>query len=498
MPAPSSPHTEFAREFDAETGALLRHRFWWYLGSLAVLFFLFRSVWLLVYAALQTGAAASSGIEMFAESAIQTVRFGHLGAVIVGALTVLDVGVLVWSGVRARRRPYPAQQLLLTQGLLVYLGLSHLAAMVLLNQPGFPWVIMFYHMVACFFLPWTPLQALRPIVPLVVANGVCVLLFRSEWEFSSRAIIASLGLLAVLPGVFEAWVRHSRRASTFGLRMMQARYGQMRRELYDARRIHEALFPRPIPEGPLRFEYRYLPMLQIGGDYLYARFSPPRGPDQAPAFNLLLMDVTGHGIAAALTVNRLYGEVERLFAEDPHAGPGEVLVALNRYVHLTLATHSIYVTALCIRIDQEAQRLEYASGGHPPAFLCAAGGGIDQLDSTSFVLGAAAAADFQPAVQAREFRPGDTLVAYTDGALECRNQHGKMLGVRGLANLIDTTLKSGEQSRRAVAAALLHAVDRYRYGPPEDDTLIVEIASDAPAARPLRVDTRRERTTIGV
>jgi sigma-B regulation protein RsbU (phosphoserine phosphatase) len=497
----SAPHAEFAREFDAETGVLLRHRFWWYLGSISALYILFRSVWLIVYAALQTSRAAGHGMEMVAESAMDNIRFGHLGAVIVGALTVLDVGALVWFGVRARRRPYPAQQLLLTQGLLVFLGSTHIAAMVLLNSPGFPWVIMFYHMVACLFLPWTPLQALRPIVPLVIANAAAVLLFRTNWELSSRTIVVITSLLAIFPGLFIAWVRHTHRASTFGTRMLQARYGQMRRELYDARRIHEALFPRPIPDGPLRFEYRYLPMLQIGGDYLYARFSPPREPDQAPPFNLLLMDVTGHGIAAALTVNRLYGEVERLFAEDPHAGPGDVLVALNRYVHLTLATHSIYVTALCIRIDQEAGRLEYASGGHPPAFLCSASGHMDQLDSTSFVLGAAAGADFQPAVQVRDFAPGDTLLAYTDGALECRNQAGKMLGVKGLAGLIETTLKSDGPARRALAAALLGAVDKYRYGPPEDDTLIVEIARSAAAATSaptLRVDTRQERRTISV
>jgi sigma-B regulation protein RsbU (phosphoserine phosphatase) len=211
------------------------------------------------------------------------------------------------------------------------------------------------------------------------------------------------------------------------------------------------------------------------------------------------MDVTGHGIAAALTVNRLYGEVERLFAEDPHAGPGDVLVALNRYVHLTLATHSIYVTALCLRVDQEAERLEYASGGHPPAFLCYADGRIDQLDSTSFVLGACAGADFQPSVQTRSFRPGDTLVAYTDGALECRNQSGRMLGVKGLAAMVDSAFKANGGSRHAMAAAVLAAVDSYRYGPPEDDTLIVEIACASSVREPtVHVDGVRQRTTMPV
>ena len=101
-------------------------------------------------------------------------------------------------------------------------------------------------------------------------------------------------------------------------------------------------------------------MRQIGGDYLFARFEPDaRRPRR---FHLLIIDVPGHGIAAALTVNRLYGEIERLFAENPETGPGEVLAALNRYVHLTLSRHSIYATA-CVRIDTERDLLEYAWAG---------------------------------------------------------------------------------------------------------------------------------------
>ena len=259
------------------------------------------------------------------------------------------------------------------------------------------------------------------------------------------------------------------------MQMLQARYGQMRQELVDARRIHEALFPEPVREGPVRLDYRYEPMRQIGGDYLYARFAPgPAGADGPPgAFNVLLLDVTGHGIAAALTVNRLYGEVERLFAERPSAGPGEVLSALNHYVHLTLANHSIYATALCLKVDHERGVLEFASGGHPPAYICTSDGKIESLDSTALVLGACAGRDFEPCVQTRRFERGDMLLAYTDGAIEARAESGKMLGVNGFLRVLSSCVRMHSQG--GLAGAMLAAVESHRFGPPEDDTLVVEV-----------------------
>ncbi|HMN40721.1 MAG TPA: PP2C family protein-serine/threonine phosphatase [Phycisphaerales bacterium] len=473
------PTREFAREFEAETGRLLRHRFWWFLASVGVLYVVFRSLWMIVFGVFATSRAVGGGFGALADNAMTAVRFGSIGAAIVGLLTILDIAAIAGAGVwAARRRLEPAEQFGLTQGLIVLLGLTHIAAMILLGSLGFPWVAMLLHIAACVFLPWTPRQALRPIAVIIAVNAVAVLLL-GDGSWTARGIFVGLSLFAAVPGLLVSLVRHSRRAETFGVRMMQARYGQMKRELFDARRIHEALFPRPIQSGPLRFEYRYQPMLQIGGDYLYARFSPPIAGG-LPAFNILLMDVTGHGIAAALTVNRLYGEVERLFAEDPHAGPGDVLLALNRYVHLTLANHSIYVTALCIRVDQERDTLEYASGGHPPAFLCDGAGNLHQLDSTSFVLGAAAGSDFDPAVRTHPFGPGDTLIAYTDGALECRNQLGRMLGVAGLSRLVGAArAQRAPSSSACFADTVIRAVETHRHGKPEDDTLVVEITRTA-------------------
>ncbi len=354
------------------------------------------------------------------------------------------------------------------------------------------WTIFGSHFFACVFLPWTARESLRPVLPLIGLNALltggyataAIVGGGGSWGIAAAAaglIITSL--LMPLPGLAVCWWRHRRFRNRFTFDALRGRYTELRAELTNARQIHEALFPKACPEGPVRFSYVYEPMRQIGGDYLYACFTA--APSGAAALNVVVIDVTGHGIPAALTVNRLHGELERIFAEDPRAGPGDVLELLNRYVHLTLATHSVYVTAICFRADPIAGTLEYASGGHPPAFLRGVDGTIEQLDSTTFVLGACGAADFKPAPRTLRFTPGDALIAYTDGATEARDAHGKFLGIAGIQRVVAA---GRPDPKLGWCGAILREVETHRHGPAADDTLVIEIvrpldSSPAPRTR---------------
>ncbi len=345
--------------------------------------------------------------------------------------------------------------------------------------------ILFSHLFACFFLPWKPGESAKPFLPLLALNAIITIGFLAYVAVAAGFAWKTLGLglllvaispLALVPGLGICYWRMSRFSEEYTGKLMRGRYAEMRRELVDARRIHESLFPKPIATGPIRLRYVYEPMRQIGGDYLFA-FSEPTGMTDSGAaggrLSVVVLDVTGHGIAAALTVNRLYGELSRVFAENPRTSPGDVLRLLNKYIHLTLATHSVYVTAFCARVDTHADEIEYASGGHPPAYIRGADATIHQLPSTTFVLGACADRDFRHDARTARFMPGDRLIALTDGALEARPQHGRMLGVAGLERVLAST--------RPFAAdgwplEILRAVEGYRQSPPEDDTLIIEIA----------------------
>jgi hypothetical protein len=335
------------------------------------------------------------------------------------------------------------------------------------------------HFFACLFLPWTPAESIRPLVPLLILNAFIMVAFMAYATFTGvgsfklaflGALFIVLSAVVALPGAAICWWRNSRFRDRFSHRMLRGRYMELRQELTNARTIHESLFPRPHLTGPIRFNYVYEPMRQIGGDYLYASFHT--GAEGRKTLSIALIDVTGHGIPAALTVNRLHGELERIFAEHPGIAPGEVLRLLNSYVHLTLATHSVYVTAVCFRVHSDANSLDYASGGHPPAFIRTGDGRVEQLDSTSFVLGACAGSDFQPAQKSIPFHVGDTLIAYTDGALEARDKNGRFLGVAGMMRIIASARAT---PGTGVPAGILKAVEEHRYGPTEDDTLVIEV-----------------------
>lgn len=460
--------TDFQHEFHVETGTLLRRRLVWFIllrGGFELMLIALR--WLgklLDWPAFFSGHTINSPLEYAA----------------VNVSFILLYGLTLWYVVqRARRRE---DLLRLSQWLIFLEGTLWLAGRYVFFGVDSSFVliqIMAVHIIASLCFPWTAMQAFRPIFGILGLNAVALAVHTAvrdtgSWASAIAEILVS-SLIAV-PGVIICSVRHSRRLESFRFRHVLDKYGDLRRELTDARRIHEGLFPDPLEDGELRFNYLYQPMRQIGGDFLFA--SERRNANgELTDLSVVLTDVTGHGIAAALTVNRLHGELERVFAEDPNVDPGRVLSLLNRYVHLTLARHSVYMTAFCLRVKPQEGTLEYASGGHPPAFIKAVNGRVEQLQSTSFVLGACHADDFDPDPRTLRFSTGDAFIAYTDGATEARGTDGRMLGIVGIQRLV---AGSGPRYEQSWAEHVLRTVDEFRDGPPADDTLVVELVHMGP------------------
>src|SRR5690606_27834438 len=137
---------------------------------------------------------------------------------------------------------------------------------------------------------------------------------------------------------------------------------------------------------------------------------------------------------------------------------------------------SVYVTAMCLRVDPnlaDEQALEFASGGHPPAFVRTVDGKVEELGSTAFVLGAVPTEAFDAGQRTVRFGRGDSVIAYTDGAIEARDQQGRMLRIEGMLRLVASPSTWADA---APCTAILRHVDQHRFGPIADDTLIVEIS----------------------
>jgi len=481
--------SDFRNEYETQRQLFLRRRVLWFTGMIAGFFAL-----LLLWQTIMV-AFGSAGVDrvFWIKLVVRSTNLALYGSAFVYATAHQ-------AELTRRRMVWIVTALILTTAFLLYVPAQAVTAMLnalahgsgnvgpSTNIGSLPlWLIqvMLLHIIASIFIPWTPKESLIPMIPVLVVH------FFLEIFGSDTVVIKIVAITfantIVFPGMALAWWRQSRFHARFHYRALRGRYKEMRRELTDAQRIHEAIFPSPINDGPVRFDYLYEPMRQIGGDFL---FTHRHGDAQDSPLSVVIIDVTGHGIPAALTVNRLHGELQRLFAENPGLTPGEALEAINRYVFLTMAEHSVFATALCLRINPRQDTLEYANGGHPPAFVRTIDGLIDQLDSTTFVLGVVHDWSFTPGQRSIRFGPGDALVAYTDGATETIDATGRMLCIEGVRRVIAS---DHPQIERSLGHVLLEAVNAHRQGPVQDDTLVVEIR------RPLVKPTpRRSARLTGV
>lgn len=344
------------------------------------------------------------------------------------------------------------------------------------SQPSLYGRVLAIHLVGALFIPWTVREAARVLAALCGLALLSNLLF-VQGSVGQRTIEAFILPTAGVPGLLYCWFRYSRFRSRFTLEHVLGRYGQLQQELQQARSIHEMLFPGEINDGPFRFRYCYEPMQQLGGDFVYAR------RDEADRLSVVVLDVTGHGITAALTVNRIGGELDRLFGERADRPPGEVLTALNRYFCVSIAKHGICATAVAVRHDPQSGQLEWANAGHPPAFVLDGRGGCAALDSSAVMLGVLDEPLYECQTQSLPFAEGDRIVVYTDGATEAHNSHNEMLGIEGFQRLLLDKVAGIECD--SVLENLLHEIQRFRSGPPEDDILIVELTRNAAHVPPM-------------
>src|SRR5277367_5369411 len=131
---------------------------------------------------------------------------------------------------------------------------------------------------------------------------------------------------------------------------------------------------------------------------------------------ILIADVTGHGVPAALIASML----KVAFAgQAAHAvDPARVLTGLNQALCGKFEDH--FVTAAYLYADLDAKIIRYAGAGHPPLLVSNLGnGGARAVEQNGLFLGMFPEAEYS-STEAR-LQPGDQYVLYTDGLPECKN-----------------------------------------------------------------------------
>ena len=235
-------------------------------------------------------------------------------------------------------------------------------------------------------------------------------------------------------------------------------YTELQRELDLARRIQLSILPSAFPPSQsFRVAAKYVPMSSVAGDLYDFLVAEDK---QA---GLLIADVSGHGVPAALIASmvKMAATSQRTHAANP--------AALLRGMNSALCgnTQGQYVTAAYVYLDAELQALHYSAAGHP-AMLLLRDGDVTEVAENGMLLAAVESAAYES--KSLPLQPGDRLLLYTDGIVEARNDAGQLFGDASLS----TAFKNSRHLSPAEAADhLLTTVQRWAKSQDDDLTVLI-------------------------
>ncbi len=249
---------------------------------------------------------------------------------------------------------------------------------------------------------------------------------------------------------------------------------RMKRDLDAGARVQRALIPASSPAvRGIECAWIFEPCSELGGDTLDV-YSLEDG-----MLGLYLLDVSGHGVPAALlsvtlsrvlsphgaglmlqdgaeTAGRGYGVGPRGAVGGPHRtralSPAAVAGRLNARFPMDPATCQ-YFTILYAVLDVTGRELRYVAAGHPGPIHVSAGGGATVFESTGLAIGWLPEATFEE--RTLKLQPGDRVYFYSDGVVEAQGAGDEFYGLERFKELLEhTRCESLQQSLEALRTEL--------------------------------------------
>ena len=206
-------------------------------------------------------------------------------------------------------------------------------------------------------------------------------------------------------------------AMTFRLRRIQDRNREVEQEMAAARSVQQILIPDELPSIPgLRIDSAYLPAQEVGGDFFQILPIPNASNPERPSAFIVLGDVSGKGLKAAMTVSLIVGTLR---ASAKHCtSPVELLGEVNRSL---LGRSDGFATCLALMV-QSSGELTVANAGHPNPYL----NGVEIQTEANLPLGLDAGVRYSEITF--QLDPDSFCTLVTDGVVEATSPSGELYG----------------------------------------------------------------------
>jgi len=246
-------------------------------------------------------------------------------------------------------------------------------------------------------------------------------------------------------------------------RKLQENREMLEKDLRLAGQVQQSLVPDNLSLPQIDVCIKYMPMIGIGGDFADAYF------DGQENVYLTLVDVTGHGITAALLVNRICSEIRKLVREEIE--PRSLLFNLNNFIFDAFEGTAMFLTMFSGVINLRKGLFTYAGSAHPAVILWdSRGNRFQKLESQNVILGYEKRSENRFEQTSIMVGPEDRIIMYTDGIIEAEDPTGRQLGIEGFINFFKSSIYLPVNE---IVEHIITGVQAFSPSPLKDDVYLI-------------------------
>jgi len=294
-------------------------------------------------------------------------------------------------------------------------------------------------------------------VPLQTNDRVIGLIYVDSPNAIRTFTVEDLNLLTVMANVAAIRIEHAR------LNEIEEAERAMAKEMHQAALIQERLLGSPPAVAGMDIGAKTVASRAVGGDY-YDFITYPDG-----RVAMMVGDVAGKGMPAALLMSSLQARVHVVFEEPDHLA--QKMTRLNKSTCANCPDNRFITFFTCIA-DPRTGDVVYTNAGHNPPLVVRAKGGFETLPSAGgVILGILPMAQYQEAHIALD--PGDVLVLFSDGVTEEADPQDNQFGEERLAKIVAAL---HDRPAAEIVQEVHRAVHAFTQGAPAADDITVVIA----------------------
>lgn len=285
--------------------------------------------------------------------------------------------------------------------------------------------------------------------PLIDTDNQVIGMIQADCRISDQFSQADLEIFATVAAQISLALNFSK------LHQNAIEDAVIRKDIEQARAVQLQFLPKEPPSLPgYQFAHYYSAARHVGGDYYdYIKLSDGR-------LAIVLGDVVGKGVPAALTMVKLATETRAAF--EITCDPAEAMTRLNRRLA------DSFITCVILVLDPLNHTLQISTAGHETPLLRKHGGSLIRIGEQTSGLPLSVFAEATYESETIPLASGDTLLVYSDGIADAEASDG--VAQFGKERIVKT-LEAHSGPAQRIARDLIEQIDNFTSGWPQFDDM---------------------------